>query len=476
MIKITRTDKIVVPLVLLAAGAYGFYRLDPLYKPDTRRVSLIEEGKERSQVMDYLTRLCTDVGTRLTGSPGLEKAEKWAVEEFKQIGLDEVRLEKWGEAPVSWTRGSRQYGRLLEPVQLDLPLTTPAWMPGTDGLEKAEVVLYPKDIEEAKARAQELKGKWVLMSIRAQQGGAPGESPALAEELDRIGIRGRLIGSVSDLLYTAGPYAKASFALRESVPRIILRSAEAAIIRKSLEKGERVVAEFEIENIYEDRKVPHHNVIAEIKGIERPEEVVILSAHLDSWDSPGSQGALDNGVGVAVTLEAARILKAFGKKPKRTIQFCLWSSEEQGMLGARHYVETRWDSLHKIVAMFNDDGGTGYHGGYQITREMERDFNRALEPMKDAFPNLPQELQVYDELLPAGGSDHVAFYGVGVPAFFTLERGRNEYGKAHHTQYDSLELAVEENMIQSATEWAVLAWYFANEEVNLPHRKVERAK
>lgn len=214
--------------------------------------------------------------------------------------------------------------------------------------------------------------------------------------------------------------------------------------------------------------IPVYNTIAEIKGTEFPDEVVVISAHLDSWNGPGSQGTLDNGTGTAVTLEAARILMAAGAKPKRTIRFILWTGEEQGLLGSRSYVDRNKDELSKISAVFVDDGGTNYEGGLASTHEMADMLAAATAPVNGLFYDEVEKKwmdvnvrRVGDTLPRGGGSDHASFNAVGVPGFFWDEVGRSDYQYGWHTQNDKVDLAIPEYLRQSATTAAITAYNLA---------------
>jgi Zn-dependent M28 family amino/carboxypeptidase len=207
--------------------------------------------------------------------------------------------------------------------------------------------------------------------------------------------------------------------------------------------------------------ISNYNVVAEIKGSEKPDEVVIVSGHLDSWDGPGSQGALDNGTGSCTAIEAARILSAVKAKPKRTIRFILWTGEEQGLLGSRQYVIDHKDELPKISAVLVDDGGTNYQGGYIGLTSQKEIFEAAFKPVVEAFPDMPQTFTGGEHQQRPVGSDQDSFNPLGVPGFFTNETGRSNYGFVHHTQNDKYEMAIPEYLVQSGTNHAVVSYYIA---------------
>ncbi|MFZ4574121.1 MAG: M28 family metallopeptidase, partial [Phycisphaerales bacterium] len=195
---------------------------------------------------------------------------------------------------------------------------------------------------------------------------------------------------------------------------------------------------------------------------------VIISAHLDSWDGPGSEGCTDNGTGSAVTLEAARLLMAAGAKPKRTIIFANWTGEEQGLLGSREWVEANESKWPQITACFVDDGGTNYQGGLGAPDWQVDYLAAATAPTNNQFfdsvSNKPLNVNIRKggkNETGGGGSDHASFLRVGVPGFFWDEVGRADYGRGWHTQHDKLDLAIPEYLMQSATNSAIVAYRLA---------------
>ena len=241
-------------------------------------------------------------------------------------------------------------------------------------------------------------------------------------------------------------------------------------------EGVDIEVEFDLQNNLIAGPFPVYDVIAEIPGTEKPDEVVIISAHIDSWDGPGSQGTTDNGTGTSVTIEAARILMAAGVKPKRTIRFALWSGEEQGLLGSRAYIESlSEEELSKISAAFVDDGGTNTEGGIPAADYMVDYLAAATAPTNGVFYSDTDGKFLNVNIRPTGnkidthgGSDHASFNKVGVPGFFWDEVGRANYGFGWHTQNDRIDLAIEEYLMQSATNAAIVAYNLANAPDLLP--------
>ncbi|MFT6832347.1 MAG: hypothetical protein ACJAZN_002519, partial [Planctomycetota bacterium] len=255
---------------------------------------------------------------------------------------------------------------------------------------------------------------------------------------------------------------------------VTIRRQDYDAINSRLSDDEEVELEFDLKHYFTEGPFGVFNTIAEIPGTEFPDEVVIVSAHLDSWNGPKSQGTQDNGTGSSVTLEAARILMAAGVKPRRTIRFCLWSGEEQGLLGSRGYVKSlSEEELSKISACFVDDGGTYYQGGLFCVAEMEPMLTAATAPVNAAFPDLPIDIVVREKMPRGGSSDHASFNGEGVPGFFWTEKNRPDlegmgYRFSWHTQNDTLEYAIEEYLVQSATCSAVTAYSLAMADTLLP--------
>jgi hypothetical protein len=274
---------------------------------------------------------------------------------------------------------------------------------------------------------------------------------------------------------------------RELTPDQLARDVEVIIsepdydyLNSKIVDGADLELEFDMQNTLTEGPIPVYNTVAEIRGTERPDEVVIVSAHLDSWNGPGSQGATDNGTGSSVTLEAARILAAAGAKPKRTIRFILWTGEEQGLLGSRSYVERlSEEEKAKVVCCLVDDGGTNYQGGIQGI-ESQRDYlaaatapinGRIWDSIDGGYLNV--NVQISEGMPQGGGSDHASFNAIGIPGYFWDETGRAEYGYGWHTQHDKLELAIPNYLRQSATNTAIVAYNLACAPEMLPREVKE---
>jgi hypothetical protein len=218
--------------------------------------------------------------------------------------------------------------------------------------------------------------------------------------------------------------------------------------------------ELEVTNKFLPGPITVYNTVGEIKGSEKPDEFIIVGAHLDSWDL--AQGATDNGTGSMLVLETARLLANCGVKPKRSIRFCLFSGEEQGLHGSRQYAERHKDELAKCSMVLVHDTGTGRVTtiGLQGREVLKPIFEKELDSLK--------EVGIKEfSLRSMGGTDHLSFDRLGVPGFACLQ-DMNEYRFTHHTQTDTVDKVNEENLIQGAQVMAVAAMRVANLDKLLP--------
>jgi carboxypeptidase Q len=429
---------------------------------------VIDEGKNRSQTMKHLTYLCEEIGPRLTGSSRLERANYWVAEQFKAFGLENVEVRQWGELPVRFDRGPST-GRMVSPVERQFEFTTRSWSAGTEGPLEGKVIAEPATEEGLDAIADQLKGAWILRKPGSQT--SPFES-----RLESAGINGYIQPAQGETVTTGGVRGIMQLEIEKISPIVttFVRRSDYDAINSRLADGEEVVVEFNLEHKFTSGPIPLYNTIGEIRGTELPDEVVIISAHLDSWDGPGSQGTVDNGTGSSVTIEAARILAAAGVKPKRTIRFILWTGEEQGLLGSRAYVESLSDEERaKISAVFVDDSGTNQQSSLTCAAPMEAMLRQAIAPMNYAFSEVPIQLNVQPRMPTRGGaSDHASFNAVGIPGFFWGKSGTASYRYAWHTQNDRLDQAVPEYLVKNATVSAIAAFVLSEAETLLPRPPV----
>lgn len=477
---------------------------------------ILDEGKNRNQVMRHIEHLTKKIGARLTGSTNAETANRWCADQYRMWGLTNVQVEEWGTIPMRFDRGPST-GKLLgtatdgsngdaaaNGVLRELEFTTYAWGAGTNGPVRGPVVMMPESEEAYKAVRDSLKGAWILMpndeSSGRRRGGAAaaryraaGEARAKVREEkldpasfpdweDRMlfdGINGFISSSRDERVWTSSAPDWRRLT-PDSLPVdvfVTVRQSDYDYMKTAIDEGKPFQAEFDLQNTFIAGPSSCYNTIAEIPGTEWPEQVVIVSAHLDSWNGPGSEGCTDNGTGSSVTLEAARILMAAGVKPKRTIRFINWTGEEQGLLGSRAYVEKHKDDLAKNVSMcLVDDGGTNYEGGLNAVEGMVPMLAAATAPVNWAFPDMKVNVKTVKRMPRGGASDHASFNAIGIPGFFWDEVGRADYGYGWHTQNDKLDLAIPEYLVQSSTCAAVTAFNIACADTLLPREIPEEPK
>ena len=450
----------------------------PQTAPLTATRRTIELGLDDNRAQDHLAHLCKEHGARLTSSRSLERAAEWARAELERWGLD-ARLEPWGELPVGFDRGPWS-GGMVAPVEVEYDFTTPAWTPGTDGPWRGLALAYP--MNEEQLAALELSGAWVVRPSFARSRGSngdrrPGPSHVGREWRERVdeamlsaGAAGEVRSSGSQLVHTGGSSRVEWSDLPQRVS-IVVRGDQFDDLAARLEQGAEVELEFDVDNRFRAGPLEQVNVVADLVGSELPDEYVIVCAHLDSWD--GAEGALDNGTGVAATMEAARLLAAAGVQPRRTIRFILWTGEEQGLLGSKAYVEQNADIMPGISAVLNHDGGTNYVSGLGVTPEMRAQKNVVVEPLLGLDPDMAFELTEREGLSSFGSSDHAPFVQAGVPGFFWRQAGRSDYNHHHHTQHDHFEAAIPEYQRHSAIVVAVVALGLADLPELLERRNME---
>ncbi len=436
--------------------------------------AILEEIDKNSQLMANIEYLCDMIGPRLTGSPGLTYASNWTRDRFKQYGLANVHLEPW-TIHRAWTRGQAK-GRIIEPTTQRLLLESAGWGPSTKGPLRGPVVhVKAESADELSPYKGKLKGAWVLLQPVSVQPSAKQPGPAspyaamarrmrdfsrrmsfsqdLKAFLTAEGAAGLLRDSdkehgLINMTGATGNYTEAPF------PEVFLTTESYGLIWRLLKRGP-VDIEIDVKNSLSDGPVEVYNTVAEITGSEKPDEVVIIGGHIDSWDL--GTGATDDGTGIMAVLEAARALKAVGVKPKRTIRFVMFSGEEQGLHGSRAYVKVHEKELAKVSAVLVHDMGTGrvksigLLGRYDLREIMDQ----VVEPFRDALK--------LDELSlrgMAGGTDHASFVPFGIPAFAVIQDAA-EYRKTHHTESDTFDKVYSDEINQGAKVLAAWAYNVA---------------
>ena len=472
-----------------ALPAYGVSQVDIGYRPDARAIAaIVATGRDTTRLAADLQHLTDVIGPRLTGSEALRRAVEWSVDRFRADGVDSV----WTE-PLrigrGWERGPMTLW-LDAPHRRQLTGASWGWTPGTNGPSRGELAYVDAiSIADFHARwAGRLAGKWVMirppapMRPRFAPPLSPSESasfearrrahhaspgPDMAELrraivplLQREGVAGIVRDAERPdgrLLMSGSPEQIYPF------PYIVVPHETYAMFHRLLGAGERPAIVADIRNRFTD-SITTHNVVAEIRGTSRPDEMVIVGAHLDSWDL--GTGATDNAAGVAAVLGAARVLRASGVRPERTVRFVLFSAEEQGLYGGEAYVRDHAAELRRVQAVLVLDNGASRIDGMSLQgREEWRGAWTALfAPIRDLGP-----FQV--RARHKGGSDHRPFIAAGVPGFnYDQQEGRG-YDESYHNEADTFDHAWPREMQQAATVLAVHAHALAGLPELLPRWK-----
>ncbi|MEJ7914473.1 MAG: M20/M25/M40 family metallo-hydrolase [Chitinophagaceae bacterium] len=452
--------------------------------------SIIKEATENSQLQQLAHELTDVIGPRLVGSPQMQAAHNWALSQYKNWNI-KARNEKWGEW-TGWERGVSHID-MVHPRIKTLEGTQLAWSPSTGGKTvRAETVIIP-DLADSVAFKKWLpiiKGKFVLVSMQ-QPTGRPDYNwqefalPASFDSLKkvrsaqteawrlRIAKTGYTTRTLPVALEAAGAAGivgsnwsngfgvnKIFGAVTKIIPTIDLALEDYGLLYRLSEAGHRPQIAVRADS-KKTGMVPTFNTLAEIRGSEKPDEYVMLSAHFDSWD--GGTGATDNGTGTITMMEAMRILKKVYPNPRRTILVGHWGSEEQGLNGSRSFVEDHPEIVKNIQVLFNQDNGTGrvvnlsgqgfVNAGDYLGRWLSAVPDSIRTRITTGFPGTPG----------AGGSDYASFVAAGVPAF-SLSFLSWSYGTyTWHTNRDTYDKIVFDDVRSNVILTAVLA-YMASED------------
>jgi dipeptidyl aminopeptidase/acylaminoacyl peptidase len=461
---------------------------------------VIAEAAAHSEALANLTHLCDQVGPRLTGSKNLKRAADWAAEKMKAYGLSNVHQEAWS-LPEGWERGTAS-ARVIEPdTGVNLSIASQAWMPGTKGKVQGDVVIIRattlKELEPLKGK---LKDAVVMTrppdkvpsleeidrpTARPGGGGGGGrgafgrggeDAREFARQfsgfLEKEGVAAVLTdsGKPLGLLNMGGVMMGADRpSAANRVPRAFVAHDHYEMLWRlaSRPAPARTRVEIEIKNTFVPGPIAVSNVVGEIIGRDKPDEMVVCGAHLDSWDL--GTGTTDNGSGTTVVLEAARALAKTGIRPRRTIRFVLFTGEEQGMLGSKAYTDKHKDELPRVSAALVHDTGVGKIVGIDARHRpvLQPILARELAGLKDLG------VASFDGAF-ISGSDHATFDRFGVPGLM-FRQERAGYFLSHHSQADTMDRAIEANLIQGAQVMAVAALRIADLDALLPRDRATPA-
>ena len=413
--------------------------------------------------MKYLRDLSDHHGSRLSGTPGYADAAKWAKAQLEVAGVDGARTESFTMSH-GWQRGAVS-ARVVLPMERALHVESTGWSPSTNGSLRAEVVVM-KDAtpEKIKADAAHLAGKIVLLAPSDTPRPRKGKRPHLVEPLRDAGVAALLVGhSRADNVLTAYA-AHVGNDLGGAFPSFDLGKEDSKSLERLTEEGALTVELSNASALTGPTDVV--NVVGEIRGREKPNEWIIVCAHLDAWDY--ATGSQDNGAGVATVLEVARAISAMrasGYVPRRSLRFILWGGEEEGLLGSRAYVKAHEAELGSIVAVINTDNGAGPLKGWHT--EGRDDVKVAMRELsKQRLAGLGAEA-LDDEA--TCDTDHCPFMMAGVPTL-NLWVDMKAYFDVHHAQSDTFD-KIDAGQLSNATATVALtALDLADRDVALaPH-------
>lgn len=502
---------------LLPAIALCLASTHSLAQNETEKIK--QEGLKNSRVMNIAFHLTDESGPRLTNSPGFLRAANWAKDELTRMGLVNATLEPWGDFGKGWEQ-TRCYVAMTAPYYVPMIAIPRAWTGSTPGkkmISSDVILIKAKDSAELYQKyAGTLKGKIVMLysrdtlkpsfepdGVRFSQEALDKMANAKPDTTRRVltgrrpqGLAARLwenfcknekpalVLSMNSLGNDGTLFVQNGSSPSKDSSRyfawVMLSSDDYLRVQRLVEAGQKVEMEADVKTKFYNNDIKGYNVIAEIPGTDPvlKNEIVMLGGHLDSWQ--GATGATDNAAGCAVMMEAVRIIKALGLQPKRTIRIALWSGEEQGLLGSRAYVRNHFadpaDMVLKpehgnVSAYYNLDNGTGRIRGIYLQGNAAAGaiFAKWLEP----FYELDAKTITINN---TGGTDHLAFDGVGIPGFQFIQDEIEYDTRTHHTNMDTYDHLVPEDLKQAATIVASFVYNTAQRDEKIPRKELPKPR
>jgi carboxypeptidase Q len=439
---------------------------------DTSRI--LRAAHRSSEAYDRLAELCDEYGNRISGSPRLEEAIDWVAGVMREYGFENVHTE---EVMVPhWVRGE-EGAYLTSPQRQRLHILGLGRSVGTGGKAIEAPVVRVTNFEElASLDDADVRGRIVFFDVpyegygktvryRSAGPSAAGRKGAVACFVRSVGLDGMQTPHTGALHYDDES---------PRIPAAAVSFEDANMMARMLARGDRVVAHLEMEAKNLDEALSH-NVIGEIRGRSEPEKIVVLGGHIDSWDV--GQGAQDDGVGSMIALHAARLIQRLGLHPDRTIRVVLWTNEEYGLAGGRAYAEAHRDEWDDHVAAIETDSGNGRAHGFQLHLDPKI---LGEDPTDDEVATLRERGQrVLDPLaallrpvgadeigLGHGGADVGPLAKEGVPCL-GVAHDTSEYFRIHHTEADTFDRIVREDLDHNVGVLAAMAYYLAGSGVDL---------
>jgi carboxypeptidase Q len=471
------------------------------------------EGLNNSKIMDIAFHLTDASGPRLMNSPGFFRAANWAKTKLLEWGLENSSLEPWGTFGKGWEL-QKSYIAMTAPYYKPLIGLPKTWTSGTGGLQNEDlIILSAKDTNELFTYAGKLKGKIIILprTDTLKPSYTPDANRYVDSQLQKMevfrpdtasrprGNRGNfqqaaaLLNRIKEFAKKEGALAILSTSPRghdgtlfvqgggsysvsapENFLDIMLAYEDYMTLYRLAKSGIAVRLEMDIQSKFSATDSTGYNVIAEIKGTDKKlkDELVMAGGHLDSWH--GATGATDNAAGCAVMMEAMRILKTIGVKPRRTIRIALWSAEEEGLIGSRNYVRNHFTDTatksynkegDKVAAYFNLDNGSGK------IRGIYTQGNEAVKPIFAQWFTPFADLGAGTVTLQnTGGTDHLSFDGIGLAGFQFIQDEIEYSTRTHHTNMDSYDHLQEEDLKQAAVIVASFIYNAAMRDEKLPRK------
>ncbi len=492
-----------------------------------------QEGFNNSKVMETMTALTEKIGPRLSNSPQMLAANEWTKQQLSTWGLSNARLEAFGPFGRGWQYQSAAV-HMTAPRQFTLSALPKAWTPGTNALVEGEaMLLIAKTKEDLEKHKGKLKGKILFISearelkpsdkadfarydeeklkeLQAFPIPKPGDAAKRKTDAEAFLKQRQLTEFTNKFLAEEGVVATVSLSSWDNgiirvmgggsrkaadavgVPALVMITEHYNQVLRLLEQKQAVRLALDIKaNFTSADDQMAYNTVADLPGTGKKDEWVILGAHLDSWHS--GTGAADNAAGVAVMMEAMRILKASGLKTKRSIRIGLWSGEEQGLLGssafvAKHYAELPEPTDPKLKDLprslqenpakpvlkpaharvsvyFNYDNGGGKIRGIYAQENLAAAevFRQWIAPLADLGVSTVTNRNT-------GSTDHVSFDRVGIPGFQFVQDNLDYFSQVHHTHLDGMDHIQAEDLRQSAVVVASLAYLAAMRDEPLPRK------
>lgn len=485
---------------------------------------IAELGAAENQTWEYLSTMTSRFGGRLLGSAAYESAAQWMIDEFAKLGI-EAHLEEGGTVPVGFDRGP-WFGKAMGAVNEQLHFATPSCTSGTPGRVKGHVVIEPQTQREFEAIKGKVKGAWVLVSgtnsgwpiymnakedsiraaikaendkiaeenqmvmAKAREEGRRPEPDEMKKPQSRPGLYARELLAAGALgfiqsselpirvLYDRPMMDDKSFTF-DQLPKhadIKLEASQYKKIYDAVKGKQDIWLEFDIRNHFRPGPIKWYNVVATIPGTKKPDETIIISGHLDSFDA--GTGAVDCGTGIGVVLGAAHLIAKSGVKPKRTIKFVAFAGEEFGLWGAQAYCKKHEKELNKIVNLFNRDGGPTACVGMNVPEAWYDDIKKIAEPMTNLwdFEFKVEKAAPRRKVTSMGGTDASVFAMKGIPCVELRNADINGYGFEYqeiwHTENDILNRSFQDYMEQAATATAIMTVGIATLDKALPREGV----